>query len=62
MQDTKEKMSCGHCGAQMFNVYIRQDGSLSVKCCSCQNTTEVKINSQISLEFGKGSDGILCVL
>lgn len=54
------KMMCGNCGKDKFSVY-ESEGKVLTECCSCHSVTVIDIQPpQLMLQFGKGSQGILC--
>lgn len=55
-----QKMMCGNCGKTAFSVY-ESKGKILTECRACRSFTVINIQpAELMLEFGKGSEGILC--
>lgn len=59
------RMSCGNCAGTIFRIFgtsDREQGKMVVECTHCQSTSEITVRSEMVVDFGKDSNGVLCVM
>lgn len=61
-----KEMACGNCGCRTFSVHGEDNHHaerIDIKCTDCGSTTVLTVEQpRITLDWGKGADGVLCFL
>ena len=61
LQDAR-KLSCGNCGGKDFSIY-QADDEFACECQSCKSVSILRATTpKIVIDWGEGSEGILCDL